>query len=474
MKKAISIFSGLLVIMTAVFIRLHQNMESIFVSVNTVEILQSMDKDDSENLKSTDEKQQSVKGSKDEQTVKAKQVLQGRLACVDEYIRYKDSPKTTEEFIDWLSENYGLDVLLELSNCSEDLINRDFYAQTGKSLFVLLDDFLGIKDYESKEGSSGMYVNLTFAGDICLAEDGFVLDYYDTTSGLKDCIGEQIIEKTNNADIFMINNEFSFSDRGTALEGKLYTFRAMPERVNILKELGADIVSLANNHVYDFGADAFSDTIRILDEAEIRHIGGGANSTEAEKVIYYEVNGMKIGYVAASSAEKVRYTPGAGEDSPGIFRMYDATRLLEVVTEADKQCDYLIAYLHWGTEDSRYFEEYQHELAVNLINAGVDAIIGGHPHVLQGMEYINGKPVIYSLGDFWFNSETKYTAMVNLCIDINGLKELTVIPCIQKNYTTTLLEEEQERTEFFNYLMDLSPGVAVNGEGAAVMDSVAE
>lgn len=468
MKKAISICAGLLVILIASVILFRQEMNSVSVSVNTINIAGHNDMDgmpdetEGGELPSTEDK--------NEQAEKAKQELLNKLVSVEEYFRIKNSSKTTGEFADWILVNYGTDVLTELSNSSEGFINRDFYTQTGKSLFVLMDEFLGTKDYESREGSSGMGVNLTFAGDICLAEDGFVLDYFDTTSGLSDCISEKIIEKTNRADIFMINNEFCFSDRGTPLSGKLYTFRAMPQRVDILKELGADIVSLANNHVYDFGADAFYDTITVLDNAGIKHVGGGADSTEAEKVIYFEVNGIKIGYVSASSAEKVRYTPGAAENSPGIFRMYDTTRLMEVVAEADKQCDYLIAYLHWGTEDSKYFEAYQHELAVNLINAGVDAIIGGHPHVFQGMEYINGKPVIYSLGDFWFNSETKYTGMVNLLIDVNGLLELTVIPCIQKDYKTALLEDTAERMDFFNYFMELSTGIYVNEDGIAVSD----
>lgn len=474
MKRTISISAVLIILLMSVFILLWQDLDSLSVSGSVTDLAgQNQALDDGafhqDNTGDADNNlnNEQMTVNKDEQILKAKLELLSKLNPANEYIMFRNSSKTTEEFADWLSDNYGTDVLNELSNCSEELIVRNFYMQTGKSLFVLLDEFMGMKDYDSRESRSIDGVNLTFAGDICLAEDGFVLDYYDTTSGLKECISEKIVEVTNSADIFMINNEFCFSDRGTALAGKMYTFRAMPQRVGILQELGTDIVSLANNHVYDFGADAFSDTIRVLDEAGIRHIGGGANSSEAERVVYYDVNGIKIGFVAASSAEKIRYTPGADENNPGVFRMYDAARLMEVVADAGKQCDYLVAYLHWGTEDSKYFEEYQHELAENLINAGVDAIIGGHPHVFQGMEYINGKPVIYSLGDFWFNSETKYTGMVNLCIDINGLLKVTVIPCIQKNYTTALLEDAEERTGFFDYFMELSPGINVSADGVA-------
>jgi poly-gamma-glutamate synthesis protein (capsule biosynthesis protein) len=178
--------------------------------------------------------------------------------------------------------------------------------------------------------------------------------------------------------------------------------------------------------------------------------------------------------VSASRAEKVRYTPAAKENSAGIFLMYDDERLLQVIEEADKQCDYLIAYLHWGTEDSKYYEEYQHNIAVELIDKGVDAIIGGHPHVLQGFEYINGKPVIYSLGDFWFNGETKYNGMVRLEIGINGLISASYIPCMQTNYTTVYVKDENTRNEICEYLNELSSGCKINNidnlEGEIVPD----
>ena len=471
MKKEISISAILLFLLLFIGIFFYQDINNMSVAVNTLQMNLKQESDNSDKEKQEAGRQSAdgestgqLQAEKENQLLQAKQKLSERLTTVDAYLLQKNSTKTTVEFLDWLQGQYGADVLIELSNGSTAYINRDFYTHTGKSLFILLDEFLELKDYESRESSQYGVANLTFAGDICLAEDGFVLDYYDTTTGLKDCIDENIINIANDADIFMINNEFCFSERGEALAGKLYTFRAMPNRVGILQELGTDIVSLANNHVYDFGAEAFSDTIQVLEESKIQHVGGGANVEEAEKVIYYDVNGIKIGIVSASSAEKVRYTPQAGETTPGIFRMYDTTRLLEVVAEADKQCDYLIAYLHWGTEDSKYFEAYQQELAANLVNTGVDAIIGGHPHVLQGMEYVNGKPVVYSLGDFWFNSETKYTAMVSLTVDINGIRELKVIPCMQKDFTTTLLSVE-EQAGFYSYLSELSPGCSIDANG---------
>ena len=394
--------------------------------------------------------------------------LSGKLNDIREYLSIRESDRSVDEFIVWLSGNYGINILKELSVCEQSSINEQLHMNTGKSAFVLCDEFLGIDDSIIKSGKNNNIAEILFAGDVCLAEDGFVLDYYDTVNELKDCISEEIIKKTNEADIFMLNNEFCFSDRGNPLNCKFYTFRARPDRVSILQKLGVDIVSLANNHVYDYGNEAFEDTLKTLNDNGIVYVGGGYNSAEAEKVIYYVVNGIKIGIVSASRAEKIRYTPGAKEDSGGIFLMYDSERLLQVSEAAAKQCDYLIAYLHWGTEDSRYYEGYQHDIAVQLTEKGVDAIIGGHPHVLQGFEYINGKPVIYSLGDFWFNEETKYNGMINLYIGINGLINISYVPCIQTNYTTIYVYDENKRNEIYSYINELSSGCRVDNDGRIV------
>lgn len=309
------------------------------------------------------------------------------------------------------------------------------------------------------------YVSFLFAGDVCLEEDGFVIDYYDEVGGdLTQCVSPYLLERMRSADIFMLNHEYSISSRGSRLD-KYYTFRAKPSRMSILKEMSVDIVSLANNHVYDYGYDAFEDTLRLLDENDIRHVGAGMNLAEAKKVEYFEVKGIKIGVVSASRAEKYVITPEAKENEPGVFWMYDDIKLKEVCREADGQCDFLIAYVHWGTEDSCYFEEYQQEIAQELVDCGVDAIIGGHPHIVQGMEYIKDVPVLYSLGDFWFNGSDKYSMMVQLNIYKNGQCKVDIVPCRQKNYGIYYIENQEEQSQFFHYFLGLSPGVYMNKIG---------
>lgn len=391
--------------------------------------------------------------------------LAAKLVIVSDYLSATGSEKSTKDFVMWLENELSYNIIQLLGEQDEENLKKMLYEYTGKSIYLLCDEFTESNEGIKIQTNNNEIAEFLFAGDICLTEDGFVLDYYDTRASLTESISPEIIEFGNKADVFMINNEFTLSERGNPLPGKLYTFRGKPERVNILKELGVNLVSLANNHVYDFGIDAFSDTMSVLSAAGINYIGGGNNLSEASRVIYYEFNGMKVGIVSASRAEKYKLTPGATESTPGVFSMYDDTELKNVVSVAAKKCDYLIAYLHWGTEDSKYFEQYQHDIANVLIDLGVDAIIGSHPHILQGMEYIKGKPVIYSLGDFWFNGESKYTGMIDMTLDINGLRDIRFIPCIQTGFSTVFIKDEPARNEIFNYLNQLSAGINIDSDG---------
>ncbi len=402
----------------------------------------------------------------------AETMSSGEAATTDESVPIDESMPTDESMPS--GEGMPSDAGRDFGESVLSGWSAAFYEATGCSLRVLADRSLGYLENQETAAAHFIYlrdaadgvVDLAFAGDICLTEDGYVIDHYDELGGdLEQCLSEEILETLRNADISMLNHEYPVSTRGKALAGKYYTFRAAPEREVILQEMGIDLVSLANNHVYDFGADAFSDTLETLRQIGIPYVGAGEDLDEASRPVYFVCDGLKIGFVAANRSEKKIYTPEAGEDSPGVVRMYDTARIKEILEDASERCDYLIAYVHWGTEDSKYYEDYQTEIAKELFDAGADIIIGSHPHVLQGLGYVEGKPVIYSLGDFWFNRETKYTSVLKLKITAEGLAELSLLPCRQEGYETHYLEEEAEQKEFFDYLRRLSPGVLIDEKG---------
>ena len=319
---------------------------------------------------------------------------------------------------------------------------------------------------------------MCFAGDILLAEGEITTNNLDASeNGLQGCISKEYLDIMNAADYTCVNNEFTYSDRGEAMSGKAWTFRANPERVKYLKEMGVDLALLANNHVYDYGKDAMLDTLTTLKDADIDYFGAGANLEEAMKPVYVNLDGKTVAFVAASRAEKHKMTPQATEDSPGILRCYDPTLFIEVIKEARANADFVVACVHWGTERSTVLEDAQLDTARQYIDAGADMIVGSHSHCLQGMEYYNGKPIIYSLGNFWFDEYYEDTMLVNIRIhgDINGSNvEVSVVPGMQDDGKTVIFTDEAEKERVYKHLEDISVNIEIDENGVVHSKEVAE
>lgn len=310
---------------------------------------------------------------------------------------------------------------------------------------------------------------MCFAGDILLAEGEITTNNLDSSpNGLKDCISPELLDIMNRADYTCVNNEFTYSTRGSALDGKAWTFRAHPDRVKYLKEMGVDLALLANNHVYDYGKDAMLDTLDTLTNADIKYFGAGANLEEAMKPVYVELGGKTVAFVAASRAEKYKMTPQATEEEPGILRCYDPALFIQVIKEARANADFVVACVHWGTERSTVLEDAQLETARQYIDAGADMIIGSHSHCLQGMEYYNGKPIVYSLGNYWFDEYYEDTMLVNVRIhgDIYGSNvELSVVPGMQDDGKTVIFTDGSEKERVYQHLEDISINIEIDENG---------
>ncbi len=315
----------------------------------------------------------------------------------------------------------------------------------------------------------GYDFTICFAGDINLDENWYTTQFLDTQpGGIYDCISPELVEVMQAADIMCLNNEFTYSAGGSPLAGKAYTFRADPGRVEVLEQLGVDAVTLANNHVYDYGPEALLDTFTVLEEAGVPYFGAGRTLEEAMKPLYLEVEGRTVALVAASRAEKYKMTPQATETEPGILRCYDTELFLQAIREAKANADFCIAFVHWGTEYSYDLEQVQLDTGRAYLDAGADAVIGAHSHCLQGMEYYDGKPIVYSLGNYWFNEKTLDTMLLQLHFsgdEAQARLEVQVIPAVQSGCRTTYAQEEEERRRIFDFLESISVNVEISHEG---------
>lgn len=310
-------------------------------------------------------------------------------------------------------------------------------------------------------------VTLLFAGDILMDDHYAVMStYHNRGNDINQAFDQGLLEQMRNADIFMINNEFTFTSRGTPTVNKKFTFRANPGNVSMYEEMGVDIVSVANNHIYDYGEISLLDTLDTLEQAEIPYVGAGRNLQEAMTPVYYIANGMKIAFVSATQIERnsVPDTKEATQDSAGVLRCMNPDNLLLVIEEAKKNSDYVILYIHWGTESQEAIDWLQEQQAPIYAQAGVDLIIGDHPHCLQKMDSVEGVPVIYSLGNFWFNSRTQNSCVVKVTLRAGEIESFQFIPCRQSDCRTALLTG-QEKTEVLDYMRTISPNVTIDEEG---------
>ncbi len=311
-------------------------------------------------------------------------------------------------------------------------------------------------------------IKLLFAGDISLAEGYSIMGALRDKGGdISAGFSEETLSVMREADVFMLNNEFTYSNRGEPTPDKQYTFRANPDNVHYLTDMGVDIVSLANNHTYDYGQVSLLDTLDTLEGIDMPYVGAGRNIEEAMQPSYYIVNDTKIAFVSATQIERNDNpdTKGATKDSPGTFRCWFNDRVLDVIKEADDNSDYVVAYIHWGTELEENTDWAQDELAPKLASAGADLIIGDHPHILQRLDYAGNTPIIFSMGNYWFNSKTQDTGLLEVILNTDGsTKTVRFIPAIQSGCRTAIVSGE-EQTRILNYMQSISPHVSIDSDG---------
>lgn len=250
------------------------------------------------------------------------------------------------------------------------------------------------------------FVTMYFGGDIMLdrgVRGSVVKNFNGDYSKLFDYLG--ILQK---GDVVFANLEGPASDKG-ADRRNLYSFRMDPGVVPALAGAGVNIVSVSNNHVGDWGREAYIDTLARLRENEILYTGGGMSSTEAEQPATMEKYGIRLGFLAFS--DKGPEWMKATSTSAGAL-MANNPRFDQIIQNAAKQVDYLIVSFHFGEEYQTIHNSRQAELSRRAIDNGAKIIIGAHPHVMQDTEVYSPKSckdstcvgyIAYSLGNFIFD-----------------------------------------------------------------------
>jgi hypothetical protein len=170
-----------------------------------------------------------------------------------------------------------------------------------------------------------------------------------------------------------------------------------------LKFAGFDLLTLANNHIQDYSGQGVLDTIRYAKENGFEIVGAGQNIAEASKPLVKEINGIKIGFVNIAENEFC----AAETDMPGAYT-FDFVDNTKTINDLRNRVDKIILIYHGGREHYQLPTPEQRTRLRYFITLGVDAIVAHHTHCVSGYEYYEGKPIVYSLGNFIFDYKKKY------------------------------------------------------------------
>lgn len=314
-----------------------------------------------------------------------------------------------------------------------------------------------IQEEEKKEATISMVGDMTFVKsvdtNIKKYGEGYILEGYGPYM--------------KKSDIVLGNLETSVSLRGKAMENKEYTFRSSPAALKALKDNNFTAVSIANNHVLDYGRDAFSDTLNNLDKVGILYAGGGRNKKEANAGVIIEKNGITVGFLAFSKViPKVDwYATNIRSGIIGSYKVHEK-KFVALIKEIKKNCDVLVVSVHWGKEYATAIRDEEKYIGHSMIDAGADVIMGHHPHVVQGLEIYKDKPIFYSLGNFIFygfkNKLCNKTIMAEF--KVNKKAEITNISIMPGNIINgrPIPMEGSEKEEFLKYFNKLSINYKIN------------
>jgi poly-gamma-glutamate capsule biosynthesis protein CapA/YwtB (metallophosphatase superfamily) len=240
-----------------------------------------------------------------------------------------------------------------------------------------------------------MAVRIALGGDTMLGRG--VGDQINAT-GPYGLLSAEVREIFTEADLSLLNLECCVSNRGRPWQapGKPFHFRAPPEAMGLLTELGIDCVTLANNHALDFGPDALKDTLRHLAGAGIRTVGAGRNLKEARAPAVFEANGMTVAMVGVTDHPK---DFAATQDTPGVAYADLSggvpSWLTTMIEELAERYDVVVVTPHWGPNMTTEPPQYIRRAAKTLLAAGATLIAGHSAHVFHGVE----GPIVYDLGD---------------------------------------------------------------------------
>ena len=277
----------------------------------------------------------------------------------------------------------------------------------------------------------GPPVTLAFGGDVHF--EAHLADLLERGSALRE-----VSRPLSSADVAMVNLESAIAGPGATPDRKeredpdrRYWFRTTPAALDVLADAGVDVVSVANNHGADYGAEGIEQALAAAADGPLAVVGVGADREQAFTPYEVSVDGTDVAVLAGDASFREGGDPAwqAGPDHAGLAAARDPRALVAAVEVAAETADVVVVYLHWGEEYARCPSPDQRRLARLLAVAGADVVLGSHPHVLQGAGWLGDTYVSYSLGNLlWYHNAQPDTGVLRLRVVDGRVVEDTFVP----------------------------------------------
>jgi hypothetical protein len=279
-------------------------------------------------------------------------------------------------------------------------------------------------------------VTLAFAGDVHFA--GRV------TRLLRDpatAFGS-ITSVLRSADFAAVNLETAVTRRGRP-QPKTYHFATTPAAFTALRDAGVDLVTVANNHVLDYGQTGLADTLAAAKAARFPYVGAGVNAAAAWAPYVTMINGTKIAIVGISQVAELASSWVATVHRPGVANAINLGQTLASVRAAKRLARIVIVFMHWGTEGMACPDRNQLSLAPRLAAAGASIIVGAHAHMLQGSGWLGHTFVAYGLGNFlwWEHSFSTATGVLSVTLHPHAAMSARLIPAVVSSTGRPILDD---------------------------------
>jgi poly-gamma-glutamate synthesis protein (capsule biosynthesis protein) len=268
-------------------------------------------------------------------------------------------------------------------------------------------------------------ITLAFAGDVHFAgRVARLLDDPATTFG-------PITSVLKAADFTAVNLETSVTRRGEP-QPKTYHFATTPSAFTALRDAGVDLVTMANNHILDYGQTGLADTLAAAKAAHFPYVGAGVDAAAAWAPYVTTINGTKIAIVGISQVAELASSWVATAHRPGEANTINLPQTLAAVRAAKRLARLVIVFMHWGTEGMACPDQNQLSLAPKLAAAGASIIIGAHAHTLEGSGWLGHTFVAYGMGNFlwWENSFSTATGVLKLTLHPHAPLTARFIPAV--------------------------------------------